>query len=271
MRVQPVEDVDDARLDPYRNIRDTERRRTSGLFVAESALVVQRLLTRSRFRARSILATPGGVRRLGGSLASAPPDLEVYVGSHGLVHAVLGFKYHRGCLALAERGPEIPPEAVLAPSGPRLVLVLDDLSDPDNVGAAFRSAHAFGVDAVLVSPGTADPLYAKAVRVSVGAVLTVPFARLAGWPASLGLLREHGYRVVALTPEGEAEVSTLGQCCRLPDRLALVVGSEGSGLSAPARAMADATVRVAMAKGVDSLNVAVATAIALHRVFSARR
>lgn len=270
MRIERVEDPQDPRLDAYRCVRDRERWRGSDLFVVESRLVVRRLLAGSRFRARSVLATPAALEGLREALERAPGAPVVYVASHALIHSVLAFRYHRGCLALAERGPDLPAGSLLAPPGARTLLVLEDLADPENVGAIFRNARAFGADGVLLSPGTADPLYAKAVRASVGAVLTVPFARLEGWPADLGRLREAGYALVALTPDGALEVADLGAARPLPERVALLLGSEGAGLGAAARAAADLAVRIAMAPGVDSLNVAVASGIALHALRGAR-
>jgi tRNA G18 (ribose-2'-O)-methylase SpoU len=270
VKIEAVADVDDPRLDEYREIRDTARPDRRGLFVVESTLVVQRLLTRSHFRPRSVLATRTAIAHLADALASAPADLAVYVGSHALLHGVVGFKYHRGCLALAERGPALAAETVFAPAGRRLLLALEDLSDPDNVGAVFRNAQAFGADGVLLSPGTADPLYAKAVRVSVGAALTVPFARLEAWPAGLATLRRSGYQLLALSPRGDVEAADLGER-PAPGRLVVIVGQEGAGLPPPTVAAADLTVRVAMAPGVDSLNVAAATAVVLHQLSRRRR
>jgi tRNA G18 (ribose-2'-O)-methylase SpoU len=154
----------------------------------------------------------------------------------------------------------------MGPAGPRTLLALEGVADPDNVGAIFRNAAAFGVAGALLSSHCADPLYRKAIRVSMGATLTLPFARLADWPAGLAALRQAGYRLVALCPGAEAEdiVEVAARAPRRP-RLALLLGAEGAGLSEATRAAADVEVRIPMAAGVDSLNVAAACGIALHR------
>jgi len=260
--IQRVDAPADPRLADYRSARDPAWRRRTGLFLAESALVVRRLLAESRFRTRSILATEPIVAGLQDVLERAPADLVVHVAGHAVQREVMGFNFHRGCLALAERGPDLDAAALLAPDRP-LLLVLEDVADPDNVGALFRNGRAFGVAGVLLSPGTGDPLYPKAIRVSVGATLSVPHARLPQWPADLDRLRSAGYAVVALTPGAGAAVEALGTA---GERLALLVGSEGRGLSDGALALADRAVRIPMAPGVDSLNVAVAAGIALYHV-----
>lgn len=267
--IERVEHPADPRLEPYRRLREPAALRAAGLFVAESPVVVARVLGACRFRARSVVATPAVLERLREAIERGPADLVVHVAPPPLLAGLAGFKFHRGCAALAERGADLVPAALLAPPGPRRVLVLERLADPDNVGMLFRNARAFGVDAVLLAPGTADPLYPKAIRASAGACLVVPFAPLGPWPAALGALRDAGHRLMALTPEGEVEAGALGVTEPLPERLAVVVGSEGDGLSAPVRASADVRVRVPMAPGVDSLNVAVAAGIVLHRIAAA--
>ena len=151
--------------------------------------------------------------------------------------------------------------------GPGLVLALEDVSNPDNVGGVFRNARAFGADAIFLSAGCADPLYRKAIRTSMGASLVTPFAHLPGWADGLAQLRAAGYTLVALTPDPSAlDIAHLGAA---PSRVALLLGAEGPGLSAETRAAADLRMQIAMAPGVDSLNVATAAAIALHRLRSA--
>jgi tRNA G18 (ribose-2'-O)-methylase SpoU len=266
MRVQRIEDPEDPRVADYRDVKDALLRSRRGLFIAEGRTVVARLLEGSRFRARSVLVTPRALEDLRALLEGVEPGLAVYVAPAPVLRDVTGFTFHRGCLALGERGAEPGPDELIAPPGPRLLLALEELADPDNVGAVFRSAMAFGVDAVLLSPGCANPLYRKAIRVSMGGTLRVPFARLVDWPAGLGRLGEAGYALVALTPRGAADIADLGTAQPVPQRLALLLGAEGRGISAGALAGAELEVRIAMAPDVDSLNVSAAAAIALHRL-----
>ncbi len=263
--VEAVDDPADPRLEDYRDLRDHQMRLLHGLFVAESRSVVRLLLASARFRTRSVLLTQAALDAMRPDLAAADPTTRVLVGSHRVIRAVSGFDFHRGCLAIGERGAGDTPGPLMAPPGPRLLLVLEDLSNPDNVGGVFRNAMAFGVDAVLLSAGCADPLYRKTIRVSVGGALRVPFARIADWPASLPALRAAGYVIAALTPGPDAlPLERVGERGPLPERLALVVGAEGPGLCERTREMSDLEVRIDMAAGVDSLNVSTATGIALH-------
>jgi tRNA G18 (ribose-2'-O)-methylase SpoU len=261
--VETVEDPEDPRLADYREIRDAERRRRDGTFIAEGRQVVRRLLSAGRYRVRSALVTPPALHALGEALAAA--QVPTYLVRQDVVEAVVGIEFHHGCLAAGERGAEPTAEALLAETlCPRLV-VLEGLGDSSNVGALFRNALAFGVGAVFLAPGTADPLYRKAIRVSSGATVALPFARLADWPRDLGRLRDAGFTLLALTPRAEAvDIGELGDRRPLPTRLALLLGTEGRGLSADALAAADLQVRIPMAPEMDSLNVAAAGAVALH-------
>ena len=267
--VLTIEDPEDPRLADYREIRDAERRRRDGTFIAEGRQVVRRLLSAGRYRVRSALVTPPALHALGEVLGAA--GVPTYLVRQDIVEAVVGMEFHHGCLAAGERGAEPTAEAVLAEAlRPRLV-VLEGLGDSSNVGALFRNALAFGVGAVFLAPGTADPLYRKAIRVSSGATVALPFARLADWPRDLERLRDAGYTVLALTPRAEAvDIGELGNGDELgagrplPARLALLLGTEGRGLSAEALAAADLQVRIPMAPEMDSLNVAAAGAVALH-------
>lgn len=269
--VQDIDDAADVRLADYRDLRDPVLRRGRGLFVAEGQVIVRRLVGDARFRVRSLLLTPAARHGLRDLLPGLDDTTEIYIAPRGVIRDVVGFDFHRGCLAMAERGGEISAEQLVSPSGRRALVVLDDLADPDNVGAVFRNAFAFGVDGVLLSAGTADPLYRKAIRGSAGATLRVPFARLADWALGLRRLREDGYVLLALATDGAVELAALGRDQPLPERVALLVGSEAAGLGLVARAAADVDVRIAMAPGVDSLNVATACGIALHRLRDARR
>lgn len=267
--VLTIEDPEDPRLADYREIRDAERRRRDGTFIAEGRQVVRRLLSAGRYRVRSALVTPPALHALGEALGAA--GVPTYLVRQDVVEAVVGMEFHHGCLAAGERGAEPTAEAVLAEARTDRLVVLEGLGDSSNVGALFRNALAFGVGAVFLAPGTADPLYRKAIRVSSGATVALPFARLADWPRDLERLRDAGYTVMALTPRAEAvdigelgNGGELGDGRPLPARLALLLGTEGRGLSAEALAAADLQVRIPMAPEMDSLNVAAAGAVALH-------
>jgi tRNA G18 (ribose-2'-O)-methylase SpoU len=267
LKTEIVDDPADPRIADYRDAREERPRRDGGLFLAEGRLVVRRLLEGSRFRVRSLLLTDRALDDLRDVIGGRETPL-VYVAPTPVIRSIVGFKFHRGCLALGEREPPAPVETVTGPDGPRVVLALEALADPDNVGAVFRNAAAFGVAGVLLSPGCADPLYRKAIRVSMGATLSTPFAPVP-WPTGLGALRAAGYTLVALTPDRGAEA--IGRVAErgLPSRrLALLLGSEGAGLSERTREAADLCVRIPMAPGADSLNVATASGIALHRLVS---
>jgi len=267
MPIEAIDDPADPRVADYRALQDAGLRRRRGLFVAESRAVVRALLASPRFRTRSVLLTAPALESLRDAL---PAHVPVYLTSHEVARAVVGFDFHRGCVALGERGADPSLDALVGAPGPRLVLALEDVSNPDNVGGVFRNARAFGADVVLLSAGCADPLYRKAVRTSMGAALAIPFAHLPDWADGLARLRAAGYTLAALTPEPSAlDLARLGADRPIPSRLALLLGAEGPGLRAATRAAADLCVRIAMAPGVDSLNVATAAAIALHHVRSA--
>ena len=262
-RVEIVEDPEDPRLVDYREIRDAERRRLGGTFIAEGRTVVLRLLGARRYRTRSALVTSPALGALGADLEAA--EVPTYLVRQDIVRAIVGIEFHHGCLAVGERGVEPTPDAILAEAHGKPIVVLEGLGDASNVGAIFRNALAFGAGAALLSPGTADPLYRKAIRVSSGAAVVLPFARLAGWPRDLGRLRDAGYTIVALTPRADAvAIGEVGRTRPLPERPALLLGTEGRGLSEDALAAADLQVRIPMAPEMDSLNVAAASAVALH-------
>lgn len=266
--VLSIEDPADPRIAPYRDARDGQVRR-DGLFLAEGRLVVRRLLQSGRFTVRSVLATRAALDDLADALL-AHPSVQRYEAPSETLRAVVGFKFHRGCLALGEDGPAIPVDAIVAPAGPRLVLALEDVADPDNVGALFRNAAAFGVAAVVISPGCADPLYRKAIRVSMGGSVAIPFARVE-WADGLARLRAAGYTLVALTPHPGAQRLEAAAGGAGPRRLALLLGAESGGLGEASIRAADVRARIVMAPGVDSLNVATAAAIALHRLADVAR
>jgi tRNA G18 (ribose-2'-O)-methylase SpoU len=258
-------------LDDYRALNDPEQRRLverrGGYFVVEGVLALGALLA-SPYPVRSVLASERRAARVRALVAGRAP---VVVRSDDEVAAVAGFDVHRGVLAAADRLPL--PDAADVVQGARLVAVVEGVGDHENLGALFRNAAAFGLDAVLLDPTTADPLYRRSVRVSLGHVLRVPWSRLAAWPDGLGALREQGFELLALTPADEAEsidavaagVARSRGTGEQP-RLAVIVGAEGSGLTSDALAAADRRVRIPLAPGVDSLNVATAAAIAFHRL-----
>ena len=263
--IERVADAGDPRLAPYRDLRDPVGVR-EGLFIAESRTVVRRLLAAPRFRVRSLLLTEAALAGLGDAVGALDARTALYLASRETMKAVAGYDVHRGCLAAAERGHDTTAQALLAPAGARVLVALDEVADPDNVGAVFRNAAAFGADAVLLSPGCADPLSRKALRVSVGASLVTPFARLSEWSAGLADLRRAGYTLVACVPRASRDIADAGTAWPIPPRMALLLGAEGAGLGAAARDAADLEVAVRTTDAVDSLNVATTSGIALHRL-----
>ncbi len=269
--IQRLEDIADPRLDDYRNLTDTGQRRGRGAFIAEGRFVVRTLLTASRFRARSVLVTDAALESLRDVLEAAEtamPGLGVYVLGQSAMSAVVGFDIHRGCLAVGERGIGLTGAEVVSGAGGRPVVVLEGVNNHDNIGSVFRNAGAFDVGGVLLDGSCVDPLYRKAIRVSMGGTLRVPFAVFEeeDWRARLGVVRAAGYTVLALTPNaGAVDIREFGGARPMPERVAVMLGAEGDGLSAAALGAADAMVRIPIVPGVDSLNVSVAGAIALHR------
>jgi tRNA G18 (ribose-2'-O)-methylase SpoU len=259
-----LETPDDPRATEYRDLPTPGATRARGLFVAEGRLVVQRLLEERRHRVRSLLLSPAALHALQPSLTRLDASVPVYV--CGIRHFldITGFNIHRGCLALAERPALLTPREAVGAAP--LVVVLENVANADNVGGVFRSAAAFGAGAVLFSPGCCDPLYRKAIRTSMAASLRVPFSSIDDWPNGLSALTSMEYCLVALTPREPAV--TLDQFARQPrpDRLALLLGAEGSGLTPAAEALAVCRVRIPISAAVDSLNVSVAAGIALARL-----
>ncbi len=261
-----VSDPAEECLDDFRDLTRADRRPDrpggKGLVIAEGVVVVQRLLA-SRFPLRSVLGTARRLAELAPDLAAF--DAPAYVTSAELMAEVVGFHLNRGVLAVADRLPPPAPEDLVATA--RRLAVLEGVGDHENLGALFRNAAAFGVDGVLLGPGCADPLYRRSVRVSMGHVLAVPFAPLEPWPAGLKWLRDQGFRVLALTPGGSVPLAA-----EATGRVAVLLGSEGWGLTQEAIDAADAAVRIPMAGGVDSLNVATAGAVAFYALstFSGR-
>jgi tRNA G18 (ribose-2'-O)-methylase SpoU len=263
-----VTDVEDPRLADYARLTDMELRTSlesaQGLFIAEGTKVISRAVA-AGYPVRSVLLAE---RRLGDLPALLPAlaatGAPVYVVPDETAERLTGYRVHRGALASLHRKPLPQAEALAAAA--RRVIVLEDLVDHANVGAIFRCAAALGVDAVFLSPRCADPLYRRAVKVSMGAVFAIPYARMTGWYEGLAGLRAAGFRLLALTPDRKAVpigAAAVGQ------RTALLLGSEGDGLSSRWLHEADQAVRIpmhpgALSAGVDSLNVVAAAAIACH-------
>ena len=266
MAIEDVE-IDDPRLEPFRDVSDAELRRARQECLVEGRLVVRRLLTECPGRARAILVSDTARAALGDVLAGA--GCPVYVVPARAMQAITGFNLHRGSLAVADRGPVADWRAIAA-AGRRL-LVLEGVGNPDNVGGLFRTARALGIDGVLLGPGTGDPLYRKAIRVSCGASLVVPHAPIEPWPEALAELGQGGRAIWALTPSADA-MTLAAACARgVPDRLALLVGAEGPGLTAGSLSRAPHRVRIPIDSAADSLNVVVAAGIALAAICIPRR
>lgn len=260
---EPITDPQDPRLRDYVGLTDVAlRRRTEperGLYVAESEKVIRRALAAGH-HPRSFLMGERWLTDLGDVVTAAEANgIPVFVGDPDVIEALTGFHLHRGALAAMQR-PELPTVAHVLDRA-RRVLVLEDIVDHTNVGAVFRSAAALGVDAVLVTPRCADPLYRRAIRVSMGTVFQVPWTRIDPWPGGVSLLRDLGFTSAALALRDDS-VGLDELAADPPDRLALILGTEGDGLSHRTLAEVDLTVRIPMLGGVDSLNVAAAGAVA---------
>jgi tRNA G18 (ribose-2'-O)-methylase SpoU len=282
----PVDDPADPRLDLYRHLKDPAARSRldarASVFVIEGRLAVDRLLA-SNYPIRSLLVDDHQAAAAGDLVeATRSRGAPVFVGSRAVVAGTVGFDLHRGVVAVADRPPLTDAGDLLADvagrpdqeGAPPRVAVLEGLNDHENIGSLFRNAAAFGVAGLLLDPTCADPLYRRSVRVSVGHVLHLPFARMAPWPAGLGQVKSAGFLLAALAPcpavAGAVPVIGLDQLHRRvsgpggPRGVALLLGAEGPGLSDGALALSDVVVTIPMADGVDSLNVATAAAVAFH-------
>ncbi|WP_306188585.1 RNA methyltransferase [Streptomyces sp. MK5] len=263
-----VEDPDDPRLTDYTGLTDVELRRrrepAEGLFIAEGEKVIRRARD-AGYTMRSMLLSAKWVDVMRDVIEEVPAP--VYVVDPGLAERVTGYHVHRGALASMQRKP-LPTAAELLRTA-RRVAVMESVNDHTNIGAIFRSAAALGMDAVLLSPDCADPLYRRSVKVSMGAVFSVPYARLDSWPGGLDSVREAGFTLLALTPDEKAKALDDVTPHRM-DRVALMLGAEGEGLSRQALVAADEWVRIPMSHGVDSLNVGAAAAVAFYAVATGR-
>jgi tRNA G18 (ribose-2'-O)-methylase SpoU len=266
MQTLSIETADDPRIRDFRHLSDGDFLAGHGWFVAEGRLVAARVLDDPRYRVRSLLLNPAALSALGPSLARLPAGTPIYVCRSADFLGITGFNIHRGCLAIVERPTERSPHDLIATA--RAVAVLEAVANADNIGGVFRNAAAFGVDAVLLGPACGDPLYRKAVRTSMGAVLRVPFARLEPWPDALDALTARGFTTVALTPAADAQTLDAFAAGARSSRLALLFGAEGSGLTREALARATHRVRIPTRPEVDSLNLAVAAGIAFSRLLA---
>jgi tRNA G18 (ribose-2'-O)-methylase SpoU len=261
VHVIQITDLDQDGLADYSRLTDVVLRRLSepagGLYIAESTKVISRALAAGH-QPRSVLVQEQWLDDMETLLAGY--DVPIYVGSGELLETLTGYNLHRGALAAMHRPALAPVEQVIA--GARRIVVLEDIVDHTNVGAIFRAVAGLGADAVLVTPRCADPLYRRSVRVSMGTVLQVPWTRLPEWPAGADILKAAGFHLAALALTDDA-VTLDDFSADQPERLALVLGTEGDGLSRQALDQADTVVTIPMLHGVDSLNVAAASAVAL--------
>lgn len=263
----PISRADDPRVEAYVSIR--ERDLTNGhrgRFIVEGRVTLETMIRRGRFGIESLFLCETRLEPLAPMLADLPAGVPVYVAPQGVMDAVAGFPMHRGVLACGLKGDPLSPETLLSGDGPSTALLLAGLSNHDNVGACFRNAAAFGASAVLLDETSCDPLYRKAIRVSSGAALWLPFAQGRRGTDLIRAATNSGHEVWALTPRADAEPLP---ALPVPERVALVLGAEGPGL--PDEVIAEARpVRIPMSDGFDSVNVATAAAIALAHIYNAR-
>ena len=261
-RYHLIDDPADPRIEPYRDVRERDLVGRQGRFMAEGEVVLRGLVRSPRHRAVSALIAGKRAAALQPLLDALPPETPVYLAAQPVLDSVAGFHLHRGVLALGERADPPDPDALLAGLPARaLVVAMVGIGNHDNVGGVFRNAAAFAADAVLLDAACCDPLYRKAIRVSVGAALAVPYARLPPGEDLASLLERHGFALLALSPAGAEPLAGV----RRPARAALLLGAEGPGLPQPLLARSR-RVAIPMTEGFDSLNVAVAAGVALHHL-----
>ena len=258
-----VDDPADPRLDDFRDLNSIDRRPDlpsgKGLVIAEGVLVVQRMLA-SRFVPRAFLGTERRLAELADDLRTT--DAPFYLANAEVMAAVVGFHLNRGVLAAAPRPVELSIPQIL--QGARTVAVLEGVNDHENLGSVFRNAAGLGVDAIVFGLGCADPLYRRAVRVSMGHALLVPYAWSVEWPRELEVLRDNGFRVLAMTPNPAVPTLATAMEALEGEKVAILVGAEGPGLNERTMRASDVRVRIPMARGTDSLNVATAAAMAFY-------
>jgi tRNA G18 (ribose-2'-O)-methylase SpoU len=258
----PITDPNDPRIEAYRSVRERDLVGRQNRFVAEGEVVLRVLLNQSRFTVESLLLAEGRAESLSDALAALPLETPIYTANRSVMDSIVGFPIHRGILAIAQR-PPLPLAADLLSRLPEnaLVVGLIGLANHDNVGGIFRNAAAFGANAVLLDQETCDPLYRKAIRVSVGGALVVPFTRTPSAGAMVQALEAASFDVISLSPSGEEALSQI----RPSGRTALLLGAEGPGLP-PGLLARTRTVSIPMSGGFDSLNVATTSGIALHHL-----
>jgi tRNA G18 (ribose-2'-O)-methylase SpoU len=260
--IVPIADPADPRIEAYRAIRERDLVGRQGLFVAEGKVVLEKLLASSAHRPQSLLIAAHRIDVLAPLLADVPEDVPIFAAEQAVIDAIAGFPLHRGILAIGRRVDQPDADALLTRLPERAtVLLLSAIANHDNMGGIFRNAAAFGADAILLDSDCCDPLYRKAIRVSVGAAILVPFARLPRGEDGPALLARHGFHAIALSPSGDTILAEL----KPGPRTAILLGAEGPGL-APELIARTTSVRIPMAAGFDSLNVATTSGIVLHHV-----
>lgn len=267
-RMIEIGTADDTRVDDFRDLSTADRRPDRpggrGLVIAEGVVVVERLVA-SPYPVRALFGVRKRIEALSGTIAQL--DVPAYIAEADVMAQVIGFHLNRGVLAVADRAPEVPAEKLVRSA--KRIAVLEGIGDHENLGSLFRNAAALGIDGMLLGPGCSDPLYRRSVRVSMGHVLNVPFAPISDCTDALDMVRDHGFRIAALTPRAAATPLSHAELDQGP--IALLLGSEGYGLSDQAIAQADLTVRIPMSDGIDSLNVATAAAVAFHAMSGTER
>jgi tRNA G18 (ribose-2'-O)-methylase SpoU len=257
-----IDDPLDPRVVPFRDVRERDLAGRAGGFIAEGEVVLNVLARSRRHRARSLLIAEKRLEKLAPLIAALGEDIAVYAAGQAVMDAIAGFHIHRGILAHGERASPLSAGELLASAPPdALLVVLFGIANHDNIGGVFRNAAAFGAAGVLIDPTCCDPLYRKAIRVSVGAALSLPFARLTPEEDAIDLLRSHGFTPLALSPAGRTPLKFLAR----PPRPAVLLGAEGPGLPAEVLAHAE-TIAIPMAGAFDSLNVATTSGIVLHHL-----
>jgi tRNA G18 (ribose-2'-O)-methylase SpoU len=255
-----IDDASDPRIELYCDIRERDLVGRRDLFIAEGKVVVEKLLHAKKAVPVSLLIAAHRIDRLQALLSHVPIGVPIYAAAAPIIDAVAGFKVHRGILAIGRRDQPLTAQALLSQLPPRAIIVmLSAIANHDNMGGIFRNAAAFGADAVLLDHDCCDPLYRKSIRVSVGAALLVPWARIPRDAEPLNLLGDNGFTAVSLSPTGDRRLAEM----ELPDRLAILLGAEGEGLSSKLMDHS-LSVRIPMRENFDSLNVATASGIALH-------
>lgn len=270
MAHREIADPRDERIADYRGVRDPEWLGRRRVFIVEGRDALARCIHSGRFELRSVLATPTSLAALSGTLAKLPEHVPVYAAPRPVLEAAGGFGFHQGCLAAGVcPAPEPLTEWIAGRSGAARVVVLDDVTNPDNVGSVFRNALAFGAAGVIASERSAHPLYRKATRTSIGAVFRLPWTIAPDAPSALVALAAAGFGCAALTPEPDAlDIAAFEPRAQ---RLALVLGHEGYGVSPAALARCDLRLRIPVSREAESINVAAASAIALHRLLGRGR